>query len=100
MQPLVWTAAVMTLLLAPLATALALHPQRRQIDWITEPRPRQLPGLFVWFTELDAERALRRRGTPRARGGRHRMAARPDRARMCATSSSSRGSWFRQSPRS
>jgi mannosyltransferase len=51
MQPLVWTAAVMTLLLAPLATALALHPQRRQIDWITEPRPRQLPGLFVWFTE-------------------------------------------------
>ena len=51
MRPLASTAAAMTLLLAPLAAALLLHEQRRQIDWITQPRPRQLPGLFVWFTE-------------------------------------------------
>jgi hypothetical protein len=38
------------LLLAPLAVAVATHSQGRQIDWVTAPRPRQLPGLFYWFT--------------------------------------------------
>ena len=80
MRPFASTAAAMTLLLAPLATALVLHPQRQQIDWITQPRPRQLPGLFVWFTDSWTLSAIfGAAGSPRARCSRHRMATRPDR---------------------
>jgi mannosyltransferase len=41
--------AGIALLLVPLATTLLVHRQRGQIEWITSPRLRQLPGLFVWF---------------------------------------------------
>lgn len=36
-------------LLVPLVVALGLDWQGAQIDWVTTPRPRQLPGLLLWF---------------------------------------------------
>jgi mannosyltransferase len=36
-------------LLVPLAVSLAANWQGAQIDWVHPPKPRQLPGLLLWF---------------------------------------------------
>jgi mannosyltransferase len=51
-------AAGLTLLVAPLAVALVGHRQGRQIDWVTAPKVKQLPGLIQWFTDSRALTAL------------------------------------------
>jgi mannosyltransferase len=43
------TTAVLAVLLAPLAAALLSHWQGGQIDWVTRPHARSLPGLPLWF---------------------------------------------------
>jgi mannosyltransferase len=46
------------LLVAPLAVTFGLHRQGRQIDWVTAPQAKNLPGLIEWFTESLALTAL------------------------------------------
>jgi mannosyltransferase len=46
---LVLAGAMFGLLLLPLLVALIVNWQGAQIDWVTAPRPRQLPGLLLWF---------------------------------------------------
>jgi mannosyltransferase len=50
MRWLIVSVAGGVLLLAPLVVAVATHSQGRQIDWVTAPRLRQLPGLLYWYT--------------------------------------------------
>jgi mannosyltransferase len=51
-------ASVLALLVAPLAAGAVLQRQGRQIDWVTAPRPKQLPGLIEWFTDSRVLTAL------------------------------------------
>jgi mannosyltransferase len=39
------------LLLLPALAAVVVHRQGGQIDWLTAPAARQLPGLILWFTD-------------------------------------------------
>jgi len=51
-------AFAIAVLATPLAVAMIVHNQGHQIDWVTAPRPKQLPGLYYWFTESWALTAL------------------------------------------
>ena len=48
-RPIVVASATLGLLLVPLVAALLIHWQGGQIDWVTTPRLRSLPGLLLWF---------------------------------------------------
>jgi mannosyltransferase len=43
-------AIAIAVLAVPIVAAVIVHHQGHQLDWVTAPRPRQLPGLFYWFT--------------------------------------------------
>lgn len=45
----VFAGAALVVLIVPLVVALLVDWQGAQIDWVTRPRPRQLPGLLLWF---------------------------------------------------
>jgi mannosyltransferase len=47
-----------TALLAPLAVSIALSDQGGQIDWLEQPRLRQLPGLLLWLAGNHAVAAV------------------------------------------
>jgi uncharacterized membrane protein len=38
------------LLATPIVVAVVVNHQAHQIDWVTPPKPKQLPGLYYWFT--------------------------------------------------
>jgi mannosyltransferase len=42
-------AGLLALLLIPLVASLLTHWQGAQIDWVSAPRAKQLPGLMLWF---------------------------------------------------
>ena len=50
--------AGIAVLVAPAAVAAAVHRQVDQIDWLTRPGLRQLPGLLDWYTKSAAVDAL------------------------------------------
>lgn len=52
------SAAAVCLLFAPVAAVAAVNGQGSRIDWLEQPRLRQLPGLLEWFTDSRALTAL------------------------------------------